>query len=74
MEFASGCDGNLAMVVFGHGNYEEFGSDNSVEWKKVYDKYNEMFGENSYETDINSFSESLEMYEEEFTIWNFYQI
>lgn len=59
---ASGCDGNLAMVVFGHGNYEEFGSDNSVEWKKVYDKYNEMFGENSYETDINSFSESLEMY------------
>ena len=29
---------------------------------KVYDKYNEIFGENSYETDINSFSESLEMY------------
>ena len=59
---ASGCDGNLAMVVFGHENYEEFGSDNSVEWKKVYDKYNELFGENSYETDINSFGESLEMY------------
>jgi len=59
---ASGCDGNLAMIVFGHANYEEFGTDNSVEWRKVYDKYNELFGENSYETDIASFSESLEIY------------
>ena len=58
----SGCDGNLAMIVFGHANYEEFGSDNSTEWSKVYEKYNELFGENSYETDIDSFSESLEMY------------
>ena len=58
----SGCDGNMAMVVFGHSNYAEMGSDNSDEWMKVYKKYNKIYGEDSYEKDLENFSKSLEMY------------
>ena len=58
----SGCDGNMAMVVFGHSNYAELGSDNSDEWMKVYNVYNKIYGENSYEKDLDNFSKSLEMY------------
>jgi hypothetical protein len=59
------------MIVFGHANYENFGNANRTEWSKVY---NELFGENSHETDIKSFSESLEMYAVGSTIWNLFQI
>ena len=58
----SGCDGNMAMFVFGHSNYAEMGSDNSDEWMKVYKKYNKIYGEDSYEKDLENFSKSLEMY------------
>ena len=50
------------MVVFGHNNYEGMGIDNSVEWEKVYNKYNELNGEGSYDKDISNFAGSLEMY------------
>ncbi|MGC6423266.1 MAG: hypothetical protein ACON47_08685 [Flavobacteriaceae bacterium] len=59
---ANGCAGNLAMVVFGHSNMEEYGSDNDTEWPKVVKKYNELFGENRYNEDGQKFNESLEMY------------
>jgi len=58
----SGCGGNSVMVVFGHDNYEGLAIDNSTEWAKVYDKYNELNGEESYEKDISEFGSSLEMY------------
>ena len=58
----SGCSGNSVMVVFGHDNYEGLAIDNSTEWAKVYDKYNEINGEESYEKDISEFGSSLEMY------------
>jgi len=58
----SGCGGNSVMVVFGHDNYEGLAIDNSTEWAKVYDKYNEINGEESYEKDISEFGSSLEMY------------
>ena len=58
----SGCGGNSVMVVFGHDNYEGLAIDNSTEWAKVYDKYNELNGEESYEKDISEFGGSLEMY------------
>lgn len=58
----SGCNGNMVMVVFGHNNYEGMGIDNSVEWEKVYNKYNELNGDGSYDKDISNFAGSLEMY------------
>jgi len=59
---ASGCDGNTVVIVFGHADFAELGSDNAEEWTKVYTKYNEMNGEGSYEKDVSNFSASLEMY------------
>jgi hypothetical protein len=58
----SGCGGNSVMVVFGHDNYEGLAIDNSTEWEKVYNKYNELNGEGSYDKDINNYAKSLEMY------------
>ena len=58
----SGCDGNIAMVVFGHSSYAELGSDNSDEWMKVYKEYNKIYGDDSYEKELENFSKSLEMY------------
>ena len=58
----SGCNGNTVNVVFGHKNYAEQATDNSEEWVKVVEKYNEMFGEDAYEEDIQAFETSLEMY------------
>ena len=58
----SGCNGNMVMVVFGHNNYEGMGIDNSVEWEIVYNKYNELNGDGSYDKDISNFAGSLEMY------------
>ena len=59
---ASGCGGNSVMVVFGHDNYEGLAIDNSTEWEKVYNKYNELNGEGSYDKDISNYAKSLEMY------------
>ena len=58
----SGCNGNTVNVVFGHKNYAEQATDNSEEWVKVVEKYNEMFGDDAYEEDIQTFETSLEMY------------
>ena len=59
---ASGCDGNTVNIVFGHKNYAELASDNNEEWTKVYEKYNELFGDKAYDEDIKDFESSLEMY------------
>jgi hypothetical protein len=59
---ASGCDGNTVLIVFGHSDFKELGQDNSVEWGKVYDKYEELNGEGSYDKDISNFNKSLEIY------------
>jgi hypothetical protein len=59
---ASGCDGNMVMVVFGHDNYGASAVDNSIEWEKVYNTYNKLNGEGSYDKDISNFGKSLEMY------------
>ena len=50
------------MVVFGHSNYAEMGSDNSDEWMKVYKEYNKIYGQDSYEKNLENFSKSLEIY------------
>ena len=51
---ASGCDGNMVMVVFGHDNYGASAVDNSIEWEKVYNTYNKLNGEGSYDKDISN--------------------
>ena len=52
----SGCDGNVVQVRYHHKNFEGQVSDNS-NFSKVIEKYNEMFGEDSYEDD----SQKLQM-------------
>ena len=54
----AGCQGNQVMVIFSHSNFEDLQNDNSVEWKKVYEKYNELYGV-KYEADISEFESSL---------------
>tara|TARA_B100000902_G_C27124955_1_gene820617 strand:- start:165 stop:920 length:756 start_codon:yes stop_codon:yes gene_type:complete len=54
----AGCQGNQVMVIFSHSNFEDLQNDNSSEWAKVYEKYNELYGVN-YEADISEFESSL---------------
>ena len=54
----AGCQGNTVMVIFSHSNFEDLQNDNSTEWAKVYDKYNEIYGV-KYESDIAEFESSL---------------
>ena len=54
----AGCQGNTVMVIFSHSNFEDLQNDNSTEWGKVYDKYNEIYGV-KYESDIAEFESSL---------------
>ena len=54
----AGCSGNQVMVIFSHNNFEDLQNDNSSEWAKVYEKYNETYGV-SYESDIAEFERSL---------------
>ena len=53
---ASGCDGNWVQVRYHHKNFTGEASDNS-NFSKVVEKYNEMYGEDSYEDD----SQKLQM-------------
>jgi uncharacterized protein YxeA len=54
----AGCQGNQVMIIFSHSNFEDLQDDNGSEWKKVYDKYNELYGV-KYEADISEFESSL---------------
>ena len=58
----SGCDGNVVRVSFSHSNHDELYKDNNIEWPKVVAKYNELYGNGSYEEDISDLDSSLEMY------------
>ena len=53
---ASGCDGNWVQVRYHHKNFTGEASDNS-NFSQVVEKYNEMYGEDSYEDD----SQKLQM-------------
>ena len=58
----SGCNGNVIRVSFSHSNHDELYKDNNIEWPKVVAKYNELYGNGSYEEDISDLDSSLEMY------------
>lgn len=57
----SGCNGNVVMVVFSHKNFGDQFTKNTVEFPKLVEKYNEMFGEEAYEQDNARLEESLEI-------------
>ena len=54
LQCTAGCQGNQIMVIFSHSNFEDLQNDNGSEWKKVYDKYNELYLV-KYESDISEF-------------------
>lgn len=54
----AGCQGNQVMVIFSHSNFEDMQNDNGPEWRKVYDKYNELYGV-KYEADLREFQSSF---------------
>ena len=49
------------MVVFSHKNFGDQFTKNTVEFPKLVEKYNEMFGEEAYEQDNARLEESLEI-------------
>ena len=56
------------IVFYSHVDYSGFDNENVV-WTKVIDAYNEMFGENSFDTDQSLFDSSLEMWGNYSEIW-----
>lgn len=57
----SGCNGNVVMVVFSHKNYGDQFIKNTKDFPVLVEKYNEMYGKDSYEQDNTRLNASLEM-------------
>ena len=47
----SGCDGNLVQVRFHHKNFAGQSKDYGLSYKNLVEKYNELYGKESYEDD-----------------------
>jgi len=55
---SSGCDGSNAVVFYSYKNYADQASGNE-DIQKAIEKYNELYGNDSYEQDLNKMEESL---------------
>ena len=56
----SGCDGNWVMVRYHHENFEAEYNENSKMFPVVVEKYDELFGKDSYEDDSQKLQMSVE--------------
>ena len=56
----SGCDGNWVMVRYHHKDFKNENDDNSKIFPVVVEKYNELFGKDSYEEDSQRLQMSVE--------------
>ena len=55
----SGCNGNIVQVRFHHDGWVGQSNDYGEPLQNMIEKYNEIYGENSYEQDGNKFDDSL---------------
>ena len=55
----SGCNGNVVAIFFSYENYQGQNEVESEGLAKMVEKYNELFGEESYEQDSSKVNESL---------------
>ncbi len=58
---ASGCNGAQILVSFSHKGYGDQAKNNTEDFPKLVNKYNELFGKEAYKQDNEGLNESLEM-------------